>query len=121
MGLTRREHIIIRLSLLQNLPHPLNIVPRMAPIALGIQIAKKECLLSTELNSGHRTADFSSDKSFAADRAFVIEQDTIRSMKAVGLAVIYRDPIGIQFCRCIRRARVKRCGLPLGSFLHVAV
>jgi hypothetical protein len=36
------------LRLLQNLPHPRNIVPRMAPIALGIQIAKNN--LSTELN-----------------------------------------------------------------------
>src|SRR5262249_42419098 len=87
----------------------------------GIQIPKKECLLSTELNSSDRTADFSSDKSLATDRAFMIEQDSIRSMKAVGLAVIYRDPIGIQFRGCIWRSRVKRCGLALGSFLHVAV
>src|SRR5260370_1264835 len=45
--------------------HPLNIVSCMAPVALGTQIAKKECLLSTKLNSRDRTADFPGNGSLA--------------------------------------------------------
>jgi hypothetical protein len=49
----------------------------MAPVALGIQIPKIECVLSTKLNSRDRTADFPGNESLAADRAFMIEQDSI--------------------------------------------
>src|SRR5262245_48040020 len=116
MGLTRRENIIIRFAFLHNAPHSLNIVACMAPIALSIQIPKTKRLLFTQLNSCDCTANFSGNESLAADRAFMIEQYSVRSMKAVGLSVVYRDPIGIQFCRRIRRARIEGCSLTLRGF-----
>src|SRR6516162_5821317 len=41
MGLAGREHIIVRLGLLQHHPHPLHIIARMAPVAHSIEIARK--------------------------------------------------------------------------------
>src|SRR5262249_59550727 len=77
VGLPRREKRLTRLGLRQSPPHSLNIVSRMAPIAFGIQIPKKKRFLSTELNSCDCTANFSGDESLAADRAFMIEQDSV--------------------------------------------
>jgi hypothetical protein len=43
-----------------------------------------------------RARDLARDEGFAAQRALVIEQDAVRRMNAIGLAVIHRDPIGVE-------------------------
>ena len=50
----------------------------------------------------------------------MVEQNAIRGVYAVGFAVIYRDPIRVELCRRIGRARVERCRLSLRDFLHLA-
>jgi hypothetical protein len=45
MGLAGREHVVVRLGLLQHHPHPLHIVARMPPVAQGIEISEEELLL----------------------------------------------------------------------------
>src|SRR5262249_43040654 len=113
-----RKHIIIGLGLLQDLPHSLNVIARMSPVALGVEIAKEQCLLRPELDGRYRARDLSCDEGLASSGTLVIEQDAIRSVHAVGLLVVDRDPISIHFCRRIWGARIKGRGLALGRFPH---
>ena len=68
----------------------------MSPVALGIEIAEIEAFLQTEFDRGDRARDFSGHKGFAPHRPFMIEQDAVRGMHAVGLAVVDRDPVGVK-------------------------
>ena len=48
------EHVIVGLRLLQDRPHAFDVVARMAPIALGVQIADEQRILPPGLDRGHR-------------------------------------------------------------------
>ena len=48
------------------------------------------------LDRGDGARDLARHESLAADRALVVEQDAVRGVQAVGLAVVHRDPIGIE-------------------------
>src|SRR3989344_5091298 len=50
----------------------------------------------------------------------MIEQNAIACEQPVGLAVIDRNPVSIEFRDGVRRARVERCGLALRSFSQLA-
>ena len=53
-GFACRKDVIIRFRVLQDSPHPLDIVARMPPVAPGIEIPEKERLLATELDPPRR-------------------------------------------------------------------
>ncbi len=121
MRLAGRQHVVVRLVLLQHHPHALDIVAGMAPVALGIEIADEQLVLLAGLDRRHRAGDLARDEGLAADRALVIEQDAVRGMDAVGLAVVHRDPIGVELGGAIGTARRERRGLVLRGFGGVAV
>ena len=79
----------------------------MAPVALGIEIAEIKPILHTELDACHGARDLARHEGLAADRAFVIEENAVRGMDAIGLAIIHGDPIGIELRRRIGRARLE--------------
>ena len=80
MGFTGRQHIIIGEGLLEHAPHALDIIPRMAPVALRIQIADIELVLKTQFDPRNPARDLAGDEGLAPDRALVIEEDTVRGM-----------------------------------------
>src|SRR3546814_19208686 len=57
----------------------------------------------------------------AADRRFMVEQDAVRGMHAIGFAIVDDDPVGIEFRRGIGRARVERRRLALRHFLNQTI
>jgi hypothetical protein len=65
MRLTSRQDVIIWFRLLQKSPRALDIISRMSPIALGVKVAEKKRLLSTELNCRDGTANFPRDESLS--------------------------------------------------------
>ena len=93
----------------------------MAPIAPGGQIAEKQFVLQAKLDGRDSPGDLSGHEGFAARRTFVIEQNAVRRVHAIGFAVIDGDPIGIKLRRGVRRERIKRRRLPLRHFLDKAV
>src|SRR5487761_714548 len=113
MSLTGRQHIVFGLLLLEDEPHALDVVAGVTPIALGVDIAEKEPLLQPALDRGDCPRDLSGDEGLAAHRRLVVEQDAVRGVQAVGLAVIHRDPVGIELGHGIGAARVKRRQLAL--------
>src|SRR5579885_3016753 len=116
-----REHIIVRLRLLQNTPHPLDIVARMPPVPASVKIAEKELALQAQVNSGNAPGDLARHEGFRARWPFVIEQDAVRCVNAISFAVIYGNPISVKLRRAVRRAGIKRRLFVLRNGLHFAV
>ena len=50
----------------------------------------------------------------------MVEQNAVAGIHAVGLAVIDGDPVGVQFCGCVRGSGVERGFFRLRCFLHFA-
>ncbi len=76
-GLAGRQHEIVGRIRLQDLVHALDIIPRMAPVALGLEIAEIERILETGLDAGDAARDLARHEGLAADRALMIEQDAV--------------------------------------------
>src|SRR5262245_3477180 len=119
MRLAGRQHIVVRLALLQDQPHPLDKVAGVSPVARGIEIAEEQRLLQRALDRRDRSRDLPGDEGFAPDGALVVEKNTVGGVKAVGLAVVDRDPMRVKLGRGVRRARIERRGLPLWYLLHL--
>src|ERR1700689_1103676 len=66
-------------------------------------------------------SDLARDERFAADRALVVEQDAVRCMQAVGLAIVDGNPICVELGGGIGRARIKWRRLALWDGLNLAV
>src|SRR5712671_2366059 len=79
----------------------------MTPVALRIQVSEKEGFLQAKPDRSDRAGDLALHEGFAARRSLMIEQDAVRCVKSVGFPVVHRYPIGIEFGRCVWRARVK--------------
>ncbi len=93
----------------------------MAPVAFGVEIAQIELVLRSKMDRRRSAGDLAGDESLAANRALVIEQDAVGSVQAIGFAIIDGDPIGVEFGRRVRRARVKRRRFVLRSLSRLAV
>src|SRR3546814_12660958 len=93
----------------------------MPPIALGVQVAEVEAVLQAELDGCNGSRDLTGHEGFAADRTFVVEQDSIRSMDAVGLPVVHRDPVGIELGGSVGRPRIEWRLLILWYLLRLAI
>src|SRR5204863_7428348 len=65
VGLTGGEHVIVGLLLLQDAPHALDVVTRMAPGALGVEVAEEQRVLEAALDRGHRAADLAGHAALA--------------------------------------------------------
>src|SRR5438874_181438 len=117
MGISRRQNIIVRLGLLQNAPHAIDVIARVSPIALGIEVSQKEPVLKTQMDCRDRARDFPRHKGLGPGRSLMVEQDSIRGMYSVGFSVIDRDPVSVKLGGGVRRARIKWRRLVLRSRL----
>ena len=51
----------------------------------------------------------------------MVEQNAVAGIHAIGLAVIHRDPVGIELGHSVGTARIEGRGFLLGNFLHEPV
>ena len=93
----------------------------MAPVALGVHVAQEQAILQPELDACQGAGNLAGDEGFTADGTFVVEQDAIASIDAVGLAVVNGNPVGVELGHRVGTARVKGCGFLLWDFLHQTV
>ena len=115
------DHEIIRLVLLQHHPLHADIILGVAPVAQRVDIAHVKTVLDALHDIGKATGDLAGHKGLAPAWAFMVEQNAVAGIHAIGLAVIDRDPMGIKLGYRIGRARVKRGCLGLRGLLHQAV
>ena len=67
------------------------------------------------MDGGHGPGDLAGDEGLAPRRALMVEQDPVRGVDAIGLAVIDRDPIAVELGRRIGAARHEGRRLALGG------
>ncbi len=120
MGLAGRQHVVVGLVLLQHPPHALDIVAGMAPVAQGVEIAEEQLALQAMGDRRDGAGDLAGDEGLAADRALVVEQDAVRGMNAVGLAIVHRDPVGVELGGAVGGARIERRRLRLRHLADLA-
>src|SRR5262245_30468660 len=108
MSRTRRNYVVIGLGLLEHQEHCLNIIGRVSPIALGVEITHLELFCSSQLDSRHRVCDFASDELQSAPLALMVEKDSRTGEQVITLAVVDRDVMTIHFGNAIGTPRVKR-------------
>ena len=87
------DNPIVRLILLHKQPLHLYIVLRMSPVSKSIQITQVQTILQTKFDSCKSPGDLASNKSFATNWAFVIEEDTITAVNTIGLSVVNSNPV----------------------------
>src|SRR5258706_15176981 len=73
MLLTGGNHEVLRCILLQHQPLHLDIIPCMAPITFGTEIAEVNTFLKTKFDTGKRPRDLPRDERLAAEWRFMIE------------------------------------------------
>ena len=98
MALASGQHVVARFLLLEHEPHSFDIIARMAPVALRIQIAEIEPLLQPVLDRRDRPRDLASDEGLASI-ALMIEQNTVGGVDAISLPIVYGNPVGINLSR----------------------
>ena len=116
-----RNDVVVALRSLKHHPHRFDVVFRVTPVALGVEIAEVKFVLLSSKNFSDRACDLSGDEGFAAARGFVVEEDSVRGMQSVGFAVVHGGPVREDFRAAIGAARVEgRCFL-LRNLQNLAV
>lgn len=115
------DHKVFGLVLLQHHPLHAHIVLGVAPVAQGVDVAHVQAIFQAHADIGQATGDLASDKGFTPARAFVVEQNAVAGIHAVGLAVVHGDPVRVELGHGVGAARVKRRGFLLWGFLHQAI
>ena len=112
---------VFRLLLLEDEPHALDIILRVAPVAEAGEVAEVQLFLLALRDAGGGQRDLARDERLAAALGFVVEQDARAAVHAVGLAVLLDDPETVQLRDGVRAVGMERRILVLGHFLHLAV
>lgn len=112
---------IFRLVLLQHHPLHAHVVLGVAPVAQRIDVAHVQAAFQPLGDVGEAAGDLAGDEGFATARAFMVEQDAVAGVEAVGFAVVDGDPVGVHLGDGIRAARVEGRGFLLRDFLDQAV
>ena len=77
-------------------------------------------LMQAEFYTGHRTGDLAGNKGLSSTRAFMVEKNAVACIDTIGLTIVHRNPVCVEFCNTIRASWIKRSGLLLGNLLHKA-
>ena len=112
---------VFRFILLQHEPLHFNVVFGVAPVAFGVHVAKIQRVLQAQFDSGQGTGDLAGDECFAAHGAFMVEENSIAGVNAIGFAVVDGDPVGVELGDSVRASGVEGGGFLLGDFLHKAI
>ena len=98
-----------------------HVVFGVTPVAQCAYVAHEEAFVQPLADVGQAAGDLAGDEGFATARALVVEQDAVAGIHAIGLAVVHRDPVGIELGHGVGAARVKGRGFLLGYLLHLAI
>src|SRR5207244_9515948 len=104
MRLAGGDDIVLRLVLLEHQPHRLNVIPRVTPVAPGLEVAQTQFLLHPKLDARDRIGNLARDELPAAAWAFMVEQDAATTKHSIAVTVIHRDPVAINLGHAVRTA-----------------
>lgn len=112
---------VFRGVLLEHQPLHFNVVAGVAPVAQGAEVAEVEAVLQAQGDACDGAGDLAGNEGFAAQGAFVVEEDAVAGVDAVGLPVVDGDPVRVKLGDRIRAARVEGGGFLLRGFLHQTI
>src|SRR5690606_35243709 len=113
VGLAGGDDEVARLVLLEHPPHGLDVVPREAPVALGVEVAEAQLLGHAEADLGDGVGDLAGHELEAPARALVVEEDAGAGVEVVALPVVDRDPVAVELGDAVGAARVEWRALAL--------
>jgi hypothetical protein len=118
--LAGREHVVAGFVALQHGVHAGHVLPGVAPVALGVQVAKPQLALLAVLDARHRQADLAGHELRPAQRALVVEQDARAGVQPERLAVVHGDPVPVHLRHPVGAARVEGRALVLRDLADLA-
>ena len=102
-----RDDVIVRLVLLQHQPHRLDIVAGVAPVALGIEVAKPQAVRLAGQDLGDAARHLARHEVLAPARGLVVEEDAAARVDPVGRAIDGRHPVRVNLGGRIGAPRVQ--------------
>ena len=75
IGLSRCNHIVVRLLLLQHQPHGFHILGRPAPVSSDGNVAEEELFFASRSDAAGCCDNFPGNKSLRPERRFVVEEN----------------------------------------------
>ena len=117
----RRQDIIVGLVLLQHQPHAVHEFARVAPVALRIEGYRCKACPAVRGEWPRRRGSPCGLERFLLATDFMVEQNAVRRVKAIGFAVVDHDPVRIEFGRRVGRTWIERRRLVLRNGLYLAV
>ena len=118
---TRCDHKVLRLVLLHDQPHTLNIVLCITPVTKRIHISKLQMILKPLRNTSRSQSDLTGNKVFSTTLRFMIKQNSIYGKHAISITVLLHHPETILLRNRIWGIWMKRRCLTLRNLLHLAV
>ena len=120
VGLPRRYHVVVGAVLLEHHPHGADVVGRVPPVALRVEVAERQFVAQSRLDAGDAVGDLAGDELQPATRGLMVEQDARRGVEVVALAVVDGDPVAVDLRHPVGTARIEGGALRLGHLLHLA-
>ena len=111
---------ILRLVVLQDQPHALDIILGVAPVPQAGQVAQIQLVLLALGNAGRRQRDLAGDEGLAPALGLVVEQNAGAGKHAVGFPVLLGDPEAVLLGHRVGAVGVEGGVLVLGHLLHLA-
>src|SRR5260370_14712703 len=93
MLLTCREHQVHRCGLLQHHPHRADVVGRITPVPLRVEVSEVDGVLTARGDASDGAGDLARYECFASAWRFVVEQNAVGGKHAVRLAVVDDNPV----------------------------
>lgn len=93
----------------------------MAPVTQGVHVTQVKTVLKAKGDTGDSAGDLAGDEGFTAQRGFVVKEDTVAGVDAVGFAIVDGDPVAVEFGDGIGGAGIEGSRLLLGGLLHQTV
>ncbi|MNL28762.1 hypothetical protein D3C87_1504210 [compost metagenome] len=89
------DHEIFSGILLQHHPLHTHVIFGVAPVAQRIHIAQMQAAFETLSDIGDSAGDLAGDKGFTTAWRFMVKQNAVTGIHAIGFAVVHGDPVGI--------------------------
>ena len=87
VGVAGGDDVVACLVLLKNAPHGVDVLGCPAPIPVNVEIAEMKFLVASVGDADGGGDDFGGNEAGGPKRRFVIEEDAVGGMEAVGLSI----------------------------------
>ena len=108
VGDARPDHVVARLVGLEHLPHRLDVLLRVAPVAADVEVAEHQLVGTPQLDGRHALTDPAGDERRSAPRRLVVEEDPRAGVETEALAVVDGDEVSVDLGDPVGASRVER-------------